>query len=77
MVASRLRDKSKSFAAGSAQIIVGTPGRVLDHLARGTLVLGDVTTLVLDEAIGCSISVFVPISKRFLLARRNRGKRCC
>jgi ATP-dependent RNA helicase DeaD len=33
-----------------ADIIIGTPGRVLDHLARGTLVLGDVETIVLDEA---------------------------
>jgi ATP-dependent RNA helicase DeaD len=33
-----------------ADIIIGTPGRVLDHLARGTLVLNDLRTLVLDEA---------------------------
>jgi ATP-independent RNA helicase DbpA len=33
-----------------AQIVVGTPGRVADHLSRGTLDLGEVTTLVLDEA---------------------------
>jgi len=33
-----------------AHVIVGTPGRVEDHLRRGTLKLGSVTTLVLDEA---------------------------
>lgn len=33
-----------------AHIIVGTPGRVDDHLRRGTLKLDSVTTLVLDEA---------------------------
>jgi ATP-dependent RNA helicase DeaD len=33
-----------------AQVIVGTPGRVMDHLKRGTLELGAVTCLVLDEA---------------------------
>ncbi len=32
------------------QIIVGTPGRLLDHINRRTLKLGDVETLVLDEA---------------------------
>ncbi len=32
------------------QIIVGTPGRVLDHMERGTLRLDAVHTLVLDEA---------------------------
>ena len=33
-----------------AQIIVGTPGRVMDHMRRGTLVLNDLQALVLDEA---------------------------
>ncbi len=33
-----------------AQIIVGTPGRVMDHLKRGSLVLDDLRMLVLDEA---------------------------
>lgn len=32
-----------------AQIIVGTPGRILDHMERGTLQLGTLHTLVLDE----------------------------
>ena len=31
-------------------ILVGTPGRLLDHLQRGTVNLGKVETLVLDEA---------------------------
>lgn len=31
-------------------IVVGTPGRVLDHLSRGTLVLHDLEVVVLDEA---------------------------
>lgn len=33
-----------------AQVIVGTPGRLLDHLERETLCLKDVQTVVLDEA---------------------------
>jgi ATP-dependent RNA helicase DeaD len=32
------------------QIVVGTPGRVLDHLRRRTLTLSGVRTVVLDEA---------------------------
>jgi ATP-dependent RNA helicase DeaD len=34
----------------SAGIVVGTPGRLLDHMRRGTLRLGKVRVLVLDEA---------------------------
>ena len=33
-----------------AHIVVGTPGRLIDHLTRGTLQLGALETLVLDEA---------------------------
>jgi ATP-dependent RNA helicase DeaD len=32
------------------QIVIGTPGRILDHLGRKTLSLHDVTMTVLDEA---------------------------
>ena len=32
------------------QVVVGTPGRVMDHLQRGTLRLNGATTVVLDEA---------------------------
>ncbi|WP_203362851.1 DEAD/DEAH box helicase [Bacillus sp. REN10] len=31
-------------------IVVGTPGRLLDHIRRGTIDLTDVSTLILDEA---------------------------
>ena len=33
-----------------ADIVVGTPGRILDHLERGTINLDSLKTLVLDEA---------------------------
>ena len=33
-----------------AQVVVGTPGRVIDHIRRGTLQLGSIQCLVLDEA---------------------------
>jgi ATP-dependent RNA helicase DeaD len=32
------------------QVIVGTPGRIIDHLDRGTLKLDGIKTVVLDEA---------------------------
>ncbi|MDQ4128146.1 MAG: DEAD/DEAH box helicase [Actinomycetota bacterium] len=40
----------KALKNRSAAVVVGTPGRVLDHLQRGTLRLGSVRYLVLDEA---------------------------
>jgi ATP-dependent RNA helicase DeaD len=33
-----------------AHVVVGTPGRVMDHMRRGTLKLDNLSTLVLDEA---------------------------
>jgi ATP-dependent RNA helicase DeaD len=39
----------KNLRAGP-QIVVGTPGRILDHVERGTLNLAEMTTFVLDEA---------------------------
>lgn len=32
------------------QVVVGTPGRVMDHMRKGTLKLGELRALVLDEA---------------------------
>ena len=36
--------------AKGAQVVVGTPGRIIDHLQRGTLRLDEVDVVVLDEA---------------------------
>jgi ATP-independent RNA helicase DbpA len=44
-----LRGQINSLAHG-AHVVVGTPGRVLDHLGRETLKLDSLNTLVLDEA---------------------------
>ena len=44
-----LRGQTASLEHG-AHIVVGTPGRIMDHLERGNLDLGALNTLVLDEA---------------------------
>ena len=44
-----IRSQLASLAHG-AHIVVGTPGRILDHLSRETLALDALNTLVLDEA---------------------------
>ncbi|KAA3653554.1 MAG: ATP-dependent RNA helicase DbpA [Proteobacteria bacterium] len=44
-----MRPQRESLAHG-AHIVVGTPGRIMDHLERGSLSLDALNTLVLDEA---------------------------
>jgi len=43
-------DKQIRVLRKGVQIVVGTPGRVQDHIKRGTLKLNDVGIIVLDEA---------------------------
>ncbi len=42
-------EQMKALRQGT-NIVVGTPGRILDHLNRGTMSVGSVSTVVLDEA---------------------------
>jgi ATP-dependent RNA helicase DeaD len=49
-----------------AQVVVGTPGRVLDHIGRGTLKLDCVDYLVLDEADRMLDMGFLPDVERIL-----------
>ena len=46
---STMRPQITSLEHG-AHIVVGTPGRIMDHLERGSLKLDALNTLVLDEA---------------------------
>jgi ATP-dependent RNA helicase DeaD len=39
----------RHWLAGGVQVVVGTPGRTLDHLRQGNLSLGQLSMLVLDE----------------------------
>ena len=48
------------------QIIIGTPGRILDHLYRGSLSLRDLRCLVLDEADQMLDAGFGPDVERIL-----------
>ena len=42
-------DQIKGLKSG-VNVVVGTPGRVVDHMERGTLRLDELKTLILDEA---------------------------
>ena len=59
------------------QIIIGTPGRVMDHISRGTINLSTIKTVILDEAdemldMGFRDGIeyileFIPDERQFLL----------
>ena len=44
-----IRDERRALAQG-AHIVVGTPGRLVDHIRRASLELGQLRSIVLDEA---------------------------
>ena len=56
----------KALKSRSNSVVVGTPGRILDHLQRGTLRLDSVGYLVLDEADRMLDMGFAPDVKRIL-----------
>ncbi|HEU4758859.1 MAG TPA: DEAD/DEAH box helicase, partial [Dehalococcoidia bacterium] len=59
--------------AKGAQVVVGTPGRVLDHLRRRTLRLERLRVLILDEADQMLDQGFAPDVERILaLTPRSR-----
>jgi len=56
-----------------AHVIVGTPGRIMDHLERGTLVLDAIRFVVLDEADEMLAMGFIDAIDT-ILSRTPRGK---
>lgn len=51
---------------GQAHIVVATPGRLLDHMARGTVSLQNIETVVLDEADQMLEVGFLPDVKKIM-----------
>jgi ATP-dependent RNA helicase DeaD len=63
-----------AFKAG-AQLVIGTPGRILDHLQRGALSLDRLRVLVLDEADEMLSMGFYPDMRKLqrYLPRERQG----
>jgi len=59
------RQQQAAFKRG-AEVIVATPGRLLDHLTRGTGNLDEVSMMVLDEADRMLDMGFLPVVRRIL-----------
>src|SRR2546427_10947539 len=64
--------QERALARGAA-IVVGTPGRLLDHIERGKLDLGGLTVVILDEADRLPDIGLAPEVRRLL--RRCPAKR--
>ncbi|KAL1561511.1 DEAD-box ATP-dependent RNA helicase 39 [Salvia divinorum] len=56
-------------------MVVGTPGRVLQHIEEGNLVYGDIKYLVLDEADTMFDHGFGPDIRKFLAPLRSRASK--
>lgn len=58
-------------------IVVGTPGRMLDHINRHTLKLETVETLVLDEADEMLNMGFLEDIEKLSVKSLQNAKHCC
>lgn len=61
---------------GGAHIVVGTPGRILDHIYRGTFSVQRITWLVLDEADELLSMGFLPALRK-LRAQLPKDRQTC
>jgi ATP-dependent RNA helicase RhlE len=65
-------DRQAAALRRGVDIIVATPGRLIDHMERGNIDFRDLTTLVLDEADRMLDMGFLPDIKRILGALPDR-----
>ncbi|XP_060173189.1 DEAD-box ATP-dependent RNA helicase 39 [Lycium barbarum] len=70
----RLRPQEDSLAS-PIDMIVGTPGRLLQHIEEGNMVYGDIRYLVLDEADTMFDRGFGPDIRKFLAPLKNRASK--
>lgn len=60
-----------------AHVVVGTPGRIQEHLRKGTLVLDGLNTLVLDEADRMLDMGFYDSIAEIIGQLPSAGRPCC
>ncbi|CAL9090552.1 unnamed protein product [Musa acuminata var. zebrina] len=68
----RLRPQEDSLSE-PIDMVVGTPGRILQHINDGNMVYGDIKFLVLDEADTMFDQGFGPDIRKFLGPLKNRA----
>ncbi|KFK32050.1 hypothetical protein AALP_AA6G193600 [Arabis alpina] len=69
---SRIRPQEDSLN-NAIDMVVGTPGRILQHIEEGNMVYGDITYLVLDEADTMFDRGFGPDIRKFLAPLKQRA----
>ncbi|KAF3326928.1 DEAD-box ATP-dependent RNA helicase 39 isoform X2 [Carex littledalei] len=70
----RLRPQEDSLNA-PVDMVVGTPGRILQHIKDGNIVYGDIKYVVLDEADTMFDQGFGPDIRKFLAPLRTRASK--
>ncbi|CAI0557060.1 unnamed protein product [Linum tenue] len=70
----RLRPQEDSLN-NAVDMVVGTPGRILQHIEEGNIVYGDVKYVVLDEADTMFDRGFGPDIRKFLAPLKNRASK--
>ena len=65
-------EEQSKILRGGVEIVVATPGRLLDHVQQKTISLGQVEILVLDEADRMLDMGFIPDIRRILDLLTNR-----
>ncbi|KAM1759709.1 hypothetical protein ACFX12_002666 [Malus domestica] len=70
----RLRPQEDSLN-NPIEMVVGTPGRVLQHIEDGNLVYGDIKYVVLDEADTMFDRGFGPDIRKFLVPLKHRASK--
>lgn len=70
----RLRPQEDSLN-NPIDMVVGTPGRILQHIEDGNMVYGDIKYLVLDEADTMFDRGFGPDIQKFLAPLKNRASK--
>ncbi|KAK9943719.1 hypothetical protein M0R45_009320 [Rubus argutus] len=70
----RLRPQEDSLN-NPIDMVVGTPGRILQHIEDGNLVYGDIKYVVLDEADTMFDRGFGPDIRKFLAPLKNRASK--
>lgn len=70
----RLRPQEDSLNM-PVDMVVGTPGRILDHIKEGNIVYGDIKYLVLDEADTMFDQGFGEDIRKFLAPLKNRASK--